>query len=594
MWFLKDLGRLNAEREAIEVLEAENDWLDGVQFYLGPRQLTVDATITVDAARRYPLRLTFPDLYPSAPASVCPQDQTLDLSDHQYLNGDLCLELGPDNWHPDSHNAAQLLESAYRLLSLEVEQAADEAVDIPSRHALTTGQAMRTKYLRWVVTPEVRAALNALPDGSSYRCDVIDLFHEESITAFLQKIERADGVDNWCDPNVPVSLKNPGRRVRGVIVTRPIGALTLAQIDQPDVLTTLLHDPAVPDSQDSDADNDLSSVTYVFHKSFGGVWQAHCRWSAGEKVWSTSAVDTDTDGAAIRHGLDAERLAKVNVAIVGLGSIGGKIAASLARSGVRQFFLLDDDLLHPANLARNELDWSDVGQHKVDAVADRLLLLHPDMKIVRRRHRLRGQESSASAASALSALAQADLIIDATASPSVYTLCAHVVRQAKKPLVWMEVFAGGIGGLVARSRPDNDAEPFTLRAAIHNAANEIAEQKGVEAPEAAVNYGAEVGDEIVTASDADVSVLAAHGTQIALDTLLARSPSRFRHPAYLVGFSAEWIFEEAFHTIPIDCSAPIDWSTTVKTDKATRERASAFIVKLLEDLSADADSKAST
>lgn len=592
MWFLKDLGRLNAERDAIEALDAENDWVDGVQFYLGKSKLTVDATITVDDARRYPLRLTFPDLYPSAPASVCPQDPTLNLSDHQYQNGDLCLELGPDNWHPDSHNAAQLLKSAYRLLSLEVEHAADKAVDIPSRHALTPGQVMRTKFLRWVVTPEVRAALNVLPDGPSYRCDIVDLFHEDAITAFLQKIERTDGEDDWIDPNVPVSLKNPGRRVRGVIVTRPIGALTLVKIDQPDVLTTLLHDPAIPASQDSNADNDLSNVTYVFHKSFGGAWQAHCRWSDGEKVWTTSAIDADTDAPATRHGLDADRLGSVNVAIVGLGSVGSKIAASLARSGVRQFCLLDDDLLHPTNLVRNDLDWLDVGQHKVDAVADRLLRIHPDTKIVRRRHRLRGQESSDSAASALSALARADIIVDASANPSVFTLCAHVARQAKKPLVWMEVFAGGIGGLVARARPDHDAEPFTLRAAIQSAATDITEQKSVDAPEAAVNYGAEVEDEIVTASDADVSVLAANATQIALDTLLARSPSRFRHPAYLVGFSAEWVFEEAFHTIPVDCSAPVDWSTTIQTDKATRERASAFIIKLLEDLPADADANA--
>ncbi len=593
MWFLKDLGRLNAEREAIEALEAEREWLDGVRFYLGKSKLTVDATITVDDTSSYPVRLTFPDLYPSSPATVRPQDPKLDLSDHQYLNGDLCLELGPDNWHPDSHNAAQLLESAYRLLSLEVEHAADEAVDIPSRHALTPGQAMRTKFLRWIVTPEVRAALNALPDGPSYRCDVIDLFHEDAITAFLQEIESTDGTENWCDPNVPVSLKNPGRRVRGVIVTRPIDPMTLVQLDKPDVLTGLLHDPAVPDSQDSDADNDLANVTYVFHKSFGGAWQAHCRWSSGEKVWTTSAVDADTEAPAARHGLDADRLASVNVAIVGLGSVGSKVAASLARSGVRQFCLLDDDLLHPANLVRNDLDWSDVGQHKVDAVADRLLRIHPDTKILRRRHRLRGQESSESAASALSAIAQTDLIVDASANPSVYTLCAHVARQAKRPLVWMEVFAGGIGGLVARARPDQDAEPFTLRAAILSAADEMAEQKGVEALEATINYGAEVEDEIVTACDADVSVMAAHATQIALDTLLARDPSRFRHPAYLVGFSAEWVFEEAFHTIPVDCSAPVDWSTTIETDKATRERAAGFIIKLMEDLPTDAPAKTS-
>lgn len=591
MWFLKDLGRLNHEREAIEALEAASSWLDGVQWHFDGPNLAIDADIVVDDARRYPVRLRFPEVYPSAPPSVRPTDSQL-LSDHQYgPDGDLCLELGPDNWHPDSHNAALLLESSYRLLTLEADHETDESVEIPSRHALTAGQAQRTKYLRWVSTPAVVDALNALPEGPSYRCDVIDIFHEHAMTAFLQRIERSDGEADWHDPDVPASLKNPGRRVRGVIVTRPIGALTLAQIDQPDVVTSLLHDPVVPDSQDEDADNDLSNISYVFHKGFGGAWQAHCRWSSGEKLWSASTLGTDTTQAACRHGLDADALTQAKVAIVGMGSVGSKIAASLARSGVRLFYLLDDDLLHPANLARHDGDWTSVGQHKVDAVADRLAFINKDVQVVRRRHRLHGQEASSAAASVLSSLGKADLIIDATANAGVYTLCAHIARHAKKPLVWLEVFAGGIGGLVARSRPDIDAEPFTLRASIHSAANDIAVRKGVAAPEGAANYGAEIEDTILTATDADVSVMSAHASQMALDTLLETAPSPFRYPAYLVGFSAAWVFEEAFHTIPIDCSAPVDWSTTVQTDKATRDQASAFIVELLEKLSADADAE---
>lgn len=591
MWFLKDLGRLNRERQAIEALEASSAWLDGVQWRFDGPTLVVEAEIVVGAERRIPIELRFPEVYPSAPASVRPKDAT-ELSDHQYGgDGELCLELGPDNWHPDSHTASLLLESTYRLLSLEANHEADDSVEIPSRHALTAGQAQRTRYLRWVVTPAVREALDALPEGPSYRCDVIDLFHEHALTAFLQRIERSDSADDWHDPDVPKTLSNPGRRVCGVIVTRPVGALTLAQLDQPEVLASLLEDPAVPTRKEEEADNDLANVTYVFCRGFAGNWQAHCRWIGGNKAWPCSTLDADTTPAKLRHGMDAERLKEVTVAIVGLGSAGSKIAISLARSGVGHFVVLDDDLLHPANLVRHDSDWSAVGQHKVDAVADRLRLVNPEVSVVRRRHRLRGQESSTSAASALAALGQADLIIDATANAAVFTLCAHVAKHAKKPLAWLEVFAGGIGGLIARARPDVDAEPFTLRAAIHDAANAIAEQKGVEAPTSAANYGAAIDDEIVNATDADVTVLTGYFTQLALDTLLQPALSRFPHPGYLVGLSQAWVFEEPFHTIPIDCSAPVDWSTTVETNKRTREEASAFIVELLEKLSPDADSK---
>ena len=194
------------------------------------------------------------------------------------------------------------------------------------------------------------------------------------------------------------------------------------------------------------------------------------------------------------------------------------------------------------------------------------------------------------AASALSALGGADLIIDATANPGVFNLCAHVARHSKTPLLWLEIYVGGIGGLVARARPDKEAEPFTLRSAINLAANEISEQKGVEPPEGSMDYGAMDDDEtIVIASDADVTTIAGHATQLALDTVLDRDPSYFHHPAYLVGFAKSWIFEQAFHTIPIDCSAPVNWSTVVKTDEATRDDAAAFIIKLLKEHASDVD-----
>ncbi|MEO1326522.1 MAG: ThiF family adenylyltransferase [Pseudomonadota bacterium] len=590
MWFLKDLGRLNQERLAIESLSDSCTWLDGVHWRFDGPQLVVDADIRLEDDRSIPIELRFPEVYPSSPASVRPKDAGV-LSGHQYIGGELCLEVGPDNWHPASHTASLLLESTYRLLTLETEHATDATVRIPDRHALTDGQAQRFEFLRWVVTPDVIDTLNALPQGPSYRCDVIDVFHEQALTAFLSRIERANGADDWLDPGVPGQLKNPGRLLRGAIITGNVGALTLAQLDQAEVISSLLEEPALPDSQDEGIDNALDNISYVFVKGFGGRWEAHCRWTGGGKVWRCSMLEADTAPHSLRHGMDTVTLCETSVALVGLGSAGSKIATSLARTGVGRFVLLDDDLLHPANLVRHDHDWTGVGQHKVDAVADRIALINPSADVVRRRLRLHGQEASSSAASALAALGGADLIIDATANPAVFTLCAHVAKHSKKPLLWLEVFAGGIGGLIARARPDTDAEPFTLRAAVHAAANEIAEHKGVEAPGGASNYGAVVEDEIVTATDADVSVLSAQATQIALDTLLQPDPTRFPHPAYLVGMARAWVFEEAFHTIPVDCSAPVDWSSVVETDKATRNEASAFIVSLLETLPADADAE---
>ena len=90
------------------------------------------------------------------------------------------------------------------------------------------------------------------------------------------------------------------------------------------------------------------------------------------------------------------------------------------------------------------------------------------------------QESSASAASVDESLASCDLIVDATASPASFNRAARVSVRSNTPLVWMEVYGGGIGGFFARSRPGRDPDPFTMRAQF----DEWALKQGVEAPQA--------------------------------------------------------------------------------------------------------------
>ena len=119
----------------------------------------------------------------------------------------------------------------------------------------------------------------------------------------------------------------------------------------------------------------------------------------------------------------------------------------------RSVFLVDDDLLMPDNLVRNELDWRDMGCHKAHAVARRMQFVNPAAKTSVRLIQLAGLEASGTAETAILSLSECDLVIDATANPNVLNLVSAVAASAQKPIVWAEVFAGGIGGLVARCRP---------------------------------------------------------------------------------------------------------------------------------------------
>ena len=81
-----------------------------------------------------------------------------------------------------------------------------------------------------------------------------------------------------------------------------------------------------------------------------------------------------------------ERLGNARVAIFGVGGVGGYVAEGLVRSGLGTIDLFDDDRICLTNLNRQLIATrKTVGQHKVDAMANRLLEINPDLKVETRR-----------------------------------------------------------------------------------------------------------------------------------------------------------------------------------------------------------------
>lgn len=256
-------------------------------------------------------------------------------------------------------------------------------------------------------------------------------------------------------------------------------------------------------------------------------------------------------------------LSDKKVGLVGCGSVGSKVAASLCRSGVGNFLLIDEDIFFPDNIVRNDLDLNYVGAHKAPALQQRLQNINPSVDTQILRLSLGGQESSSSMSGALESLGNCDLIIDATAEPLAFNLIASVSVRKKKPMIWVEVFGGGIGGLVARSRPELDPVPLSARAQIYN----WCEGQGVEFLHStkANDYSAQVDDDTpLIANDAEVSIMSAHATQFATDILARPEASIFPYSAYIVGMSSEWLFQQPFDTRPIDLLPEGLWGETAE------------------------------
>ena len=248
--------------------------------------------------------------------------------------------------------------------------------------------------------------------------------------------------------------------------------------------------------------------------------------------------------------------------------------------GVRKFYLVDHDVLLPENLQRHALDWQEVVQHKADAMMVAIGRVSPGAQVEVCRLHIAGQESNASVSGALNRLAACDLLIDATASPRVFNLLAAVARTTSRPMIWIEVFGGGMGGLVARSRPGIDPTPQDMRGAYLQYCTDNPDLTLRSAPE---YYAAEIEDgEVLVASDADIAIIAHHAARFVPDCFTPPERSKFPNSMYLIGLAKGWVFEAPFATIPISMASytVAGWNDSKRTE--LRPEDAKFLLGLLQ------------
>lgn len=149
----------------------------------------------------------------------------------------------------------------------------------------------------------------------------------------------------------------------------------------------------------------------------------------------TLLSDTQIDRYA-RHiilkeigGEGQKRLLGATVAVIGVGGIGCPAIEALAAAGVGRLRLIDDDMVALSNLQRQTLfGTADVGRPKVDAAADAVARLTPDVAIERHPIRL-GIDN------ARSLLAGADVILDGCDNFATRLIVADVAQALQIPLV---------------------------------------------------------------------------------------------------------------------------------------------------------------
>ncbi len=564
IWYLQDPERFRSEREALDALAAEAAWLSPIAWRVDERlRLIWDADI-IAPARSYPVSLRYPSHFPYSPPLVLPRDASDERwSAHQWgVGGELCLEWGPDNWHKDV-TGAEMMQSAYRLLEGESPAPGVRGV-VSSRHTMTLGQTTVGEPFRLVAPYTLVEALQALPPGRQTTGMLAVTFREETAVFVFDEVDLLDGA-KWTDDTVPAILAKEGYRLKAMI----------KRLEDGEPLPPATSFAALKATfQDADAD--------YFLVVRGTELYAYTSGWKDDRVIRITILPTGAGGPRLNSGHAA--LAECSVAIVGCGSLGGKVAVMLARCGVGRFLLIDDDILFPGNLVRNDLDWREVGKHKVDAVALRIRLVNARVSCERRRHRVGGQHSSGEVEDIIEGIAKCDLVIDATSDPLVFNYLTAACTIGKKPMLWTEIFAGGIGGFMARSRPGIEPDPQAIRNIIESWC--LSQGKPIE--RAAGGYETQQNGVPLIADDTEVSVIAAHAARFAIDMLLQRSPSAYPHAVYMIGLADDWIFDQPFDTKPIDVGQPVA-AADAQPAKTMSDQDRAFILQLFQKFS-NADS----
>lgn len=561
-WAMAYPARFLRERAKLDLLETEEDWLSTYWHISKEGSITVDLDITVHG-RVFEGRMTYPSMFPDSPPYIRPRDRSERWSSHQYgAGGSLCLQWRADNWNPDV-TGADIVRSAQELLSTELHPELPHSV--PSADRLTIGQEMRGVRRRFVATSDLLARLTMLPIPSRTRLTSATVYNEETIVMFVVKV--ADEQDELqvvfdlpegISSSLPLlSLVGSGRIFRSDSFDQQqsiesVGTLLQVLVDAGFIPDDLLEQEA-------------------------GRYKAKPILLLGTSSSSLRVflIDSGEQLALLEHRIifpsttpfrlpeETQQLANICVGIVGLGSVGSKVAASLARSGVRSFLLVDDDYIEPGNMVRHDLNWAYMGAHKAPAVRDALSLIAAGVQVDTRTTRLAGQESAVAMAATLEDLSKCDLIIDATANPEVFLLLAALAKRYGVSLCWGEIFAGGYGGMIARARRGRDPNPLAIRDSYHAYLATLP-----DAPFKNVTHYDGSEENPLISYDSDVGFVATALTRLAIDTALCRDPSEFPYSVYLLGMRREWIFTAPFDTRPVDVQGHgWEWVENIESDE---------------------------
>lgn len=149
-----------------------------------------------------------------------------------------------------------------------------------------------------------------------------------------------------------------------------------------------------------------------------------------------------------------EELQQKSVLMVGLGTLGSRVATHLAQAGVGKVLLYDFDYLAPGNLVRYDGDLLSVGYPKTTAVAQRLLRANPFTSIISEDIRVGWFAGRDGEHQFIQRLTSVDLVVESTGLHGVRRYLNELAYEAGVSAVYGWVTNGAWGAECVRVLPN--------------------------------------------------------------------------------------------------------------------------------------------
>jgi molybdopterin/thiamine biosynthesis adenylyltransferase len=223
---------------------------------------------------------------------------------------------------------------------------------------------------------------------------------------------------------------------------------------------------------------------------------------------------------------DVGLMSEAMVFVAGCGSGGSQVALQLAMSGVRNFSLIDMDVLEAENVIRHACGLRYVGQDKVDALADVLLDRNPAIHIDRYKEDIMTYVGLAEL------VKQSTVVIMATDNEPTRYLLNQLCVETQTPFVVGKVFTRGIGGEAFSYRPGEGGCLACLESTLERSQyrDGVREIDLVSEEEREKLYGMEISEiKDSPGLNVDISFITSFHTRFALDAIARTLPERPKH-----------------------------------------------------------------